>query len=107
MNTEIKEISEHLEQRFHIEKGGATTIYERFVSSMPLTLVKEVYEYQIQAGLIVKTDTDKLNVDKTTSDLPLAIMTFIACGESLGQKLELAFPEYKMVNPKYSFSNQS
>lgn len=94
IKTPLEELSLHLQRRIKNDLEA----YEKFLVSVPLSLVRELYDFQINEGLI----TGK--VDTTTSDLPLAIMTYIAIGEELGGELEMVFPEHKSANPVYSFS---
>lgn len=79
---------------------------EKIVQTFPLDVLRKFHTWQIENGLIVLDTQKKLNTEETKSPLPLAIMTFIACGEELGAKLEVAFPEYKDSNPKHCFSKQ-
>jgi len=100
----IEEYSTHLQQSKNCK------VYEWFVQSAPLSLIRNVFEYQKRLGLIFLTepktmDSVKKDVKQTKSDLPLSIMTFIALGDELGAELEVVFPEYRGANPKYSFNN--
>lgn len=103
MNCTIKEISEHLERESKVEQGCSISTYEKFVSTMPLTLIRDLHTYQVDVGLIVMLNDSNHDVYETESGLPLAIMTYIACNEELGVKLESAFPEYKSANSDYAF----
>ena len=94
IKTQLEELSLHLQRRFKNDLEA----YEIFLVSVPLSLVRELYDFQINEGLI----TGK--VETTTSDLPLAIMTYIAIGDVFGSELEKVFPEHKDANPVYSFS---
>lgn len=94
MKTSLNKLSQHLQER--IKKDPEA--YEKFVETVPLSLVRELYDFQTKAGLISK------KVESTTSDLPLSIMTFIAQGKALGRDLEKVFPEHMGANPVYSFT---
>lgn len=93
MKTSLENLSQHLQER--IEKDPEA--YQKFVESVPLSLVRELYDFQASNGLISK------NVESTVSELPLSIMIFIAIGETFGSELEKVFPEHKYANPVYSF----
>ncbi|EJL6416623.1 hypothetical protein NMS10_003162 [Vibrio cholerae] len=94
MKTSLNKLSQHLQEQ--IKKDPEA--YEKFVETVPLSLVRELYDFQTKAGLISK------KVESTTSDLPLSIMTFIAQGKALGRDLEKVFPEHMDANPVYSFT---
>ncbi|HCG1758354.1 TPA: hypothetical protein NJM71_003450 [Vibrio cholerae] len=89
IKTPLEELSLHLQSRIKNDPEA----YEKFLVSVPLSLVRELYYFQTNEGLITR------KVDTTTSDLPLAIMTYIAIGEVLGSELERVFPEHKGANP--------
>lgn len=86
-------LSDHLQQRSKIDGD----VYDKFIEAMPPSIVRNLYDFQVQNGLI------STNVELTKSNLPLAIMTFIAMGQSLGAELENTFPEHKGANPVHSF----
>lgn len=94
IKTSLELLSQYLQER--IKKDHEA--YEKFIESVPLSLVRELYDFQTNTGLITKS------VESTTSLLPLTIMTYIAIGEEFGGDLEKVFPEHKNANPIYAFT---
>jgi hypothetical protein len=97
----FEQLNEHIKAIDNNRTNGA----ECLIQALPLTFVREFHDWLIEKGEIVVKDNGLLDVENTTSDIPFAIMTFIACGEDFGLSLESTFSEYKGANPKYSFPN--
>ncbi|ENM5835228.1 hypothetical protein NTH44_003320 [Vibrio metoecus] len=87
----LEDLSAHL-QRSAIDD---LEVYERFVNLAPGSWVRELHDFEAKQGLIAESVF-------TTSPLQLAIMTYIALGNELGNDLESEFPEYRAANPLYS-----
>ncbi|EMA3788830.1 hypothetical protein [Vibrio cholerae] len=81
ISTSLEELSQHLQERIQNDYEA----YEKFVESVPLSLIRELYDFQSN--------------ERLTTNLPLAIMTFIAIGDSLSRNLEKKFPELKGASP--------
>ncbi|WP_210499074.1 hypothetical protein [Vibrio crassostreae] len=92
MDATIVALSQHLIENKNKQPIKANYVFEElFIHSLPIETLKKVYEYLVMVGKLEDTE------------LPLAIMTYIAIGEEFGAKLEEAFPQHKGANPKYSF----
>jgi hypothetical protein len=76
--------------------------FEKIIPILELSILRKFHTWQVENNLIV-IKNNKYSIEETTSDFPLAIMTYIAIGEKMGANLEICFPEYKFANPKYSF----
>ncbi|KAA1254768.1 hypothetical protein F0M16_10905 [Vibrio cholerae] len=79
--TRLDQLSKHLQDQIKEDLQA----YEKFVESVPHTLVRELFDFQTNQNL--------------TTELPLSVMTFIAIGGSIGSKLEKVFPEFAGANP--------
>lgn len=78
---------------------------ECLIQALPLSVIRKFHDWLVEKGEIIFDNNNGLDVENTSSELPLFIMTFIACGEELGAKLEVVFPEYKSANPKHSLAH--
>lgn len=68
--------------------------YEKAVMILPPSLLVELHQWHVDAGMIVLGSDGLIKLRDSSSKLPLAIFTVINFGGEISQKLKCAFPEY-------------
>tara|TARA_Y100000310_G_scaffold337178_1_gene423587 strand:+ start:750 stop:1034 length:285 start_codon:yes stop_codon:yes gene_type:complete len=84
-----EELNEHIKTLQTKNTNGS----ECLIQSLPLSAIRKFHDWLVEKGEIIFDDNRGLDVENTSSEIPLSIMTLIAYGEELGAKLEVVFPE--------------